>query len=140
MIVVDSLCSQSRRVSPTRAWHFATLRRERSRFAEPRRRRASSFCAVRSFAAAFRAIRGASTFVPSDSTAKCVKPRSIPTSRPVGGSGASGTSTTNEAWYRPAASTVTVTDDGSDGRSRDQRAGTSPIPGSRNRPHAHVWS
>ena len=76
---------------------------------------------VRSFAAALRAIRGASTFRPSDSTAKCVRPRSIPTSRSVGGSGASGTSTTNEAWYRPVASTVTVTIDGS----RRQRRGTS---------------
>ena len=45
-----------------------------------------------------------------------------------------GTSTTNEAWYRPAASTVSVTDDASPGRSRDQRTGTSPTPGSRNRP------
>ncbi len=71
---------------------------------------------------------------PSDSTAKWVSPRSIPTSRSMGGSGASGTSTTNEAWYRPAASTVTVTDDASAGSSRDQRTGTSPIPGSRNRP------
>ncbi len=77
-IVVDSLCSQSRRVSPTRAWHFATLRRERSRFAEPRRRRASSFCARRSFAAALRAIRGASTFGPSDSTAKWSGPGRSP--------------------------------------------------------------
>ena len=82
----------------------------------------------------FRAIRGASTFRPSDSTAKCVSPRSIPTSRDDDGSGESGTSTTNEAWYRPAASTVTVTLDGSPGSSRDQRTGTSPIPGSRSRP------
>ena len=58
----------------------------------------------------------------------------MPTSRSVGGSGASGTSTTNEAWYRPAASTVTVTDDASAGSSRDQRTGTSPTPGSRNLP------
>ena len=97
-------------------------------------RRASSFCARRSFAAAFRANRGLSTFRPSDSTAKWVRPRSMPTSRSPGGSGWSGTSTTNEAKYRPAASLVTVTDDGSAGRSRDQRTGTSPILGSRSRP------
>ena len=130
----ESLCSQPRRVFPTRAWQRATFRRARSRRAEPCCRRASSFCARASLAACFRAIRGASTFVPSDSTAKCVSPRSIPTSCCTGGSGWSGTSTTNEAWYRPAASTVTVTLDGSNGSSRDQRTGTSPIPGSRNRP------
>ena len=110
------------------------LRRDFSRFFEPFCRRASSFCAFASLACAFRAIRGASTFVPSNRTAKCVSPRSMPTSCDVGGSGASGASTTNEAWYRPAASTVTVTLDGSDASSRDQRTGTSPIPGSRNRP------
>jgi hypothetical protein len=35
---------------------------------------------------------------------------------------------------RPAASTVTVTDVGSDGSARDQRTGTSPTPGRRGRP------
>lgn len=133
-IVEESLWSQSRRVFPTRAWQRATFRRARSRRAEPFCRRASSFCAVRSLACALRARRGASTFVPSDSTAKCVSPRSIPTSCGTRGNGWSGTSTTNEAWYRPAASIVTVTLDGAEGRSRDQRTGTSPTPGSRSRP------
>jgi hypothetical protein len=48
-------------------------------------------------AAAFRAIRGASTFRPSDRTAKWVNPRSIPTSAEVVGIGWVGASTTNEA-------------------------------------------
>jgi hypothetical protein len=64
-IVVDSLWSQSRRVFPTRAWQRATFRHERSRRADPFWRRASSRWAVRSFAAALRAMRGASTFRPS---------------------------------------------------------------------------
>ena len=44
------------------------------------------------------------------------------------------TSTTNEAKNRPAASRITVTEDGTAGRSRDQRTSTSPIFGSRSRP------
>jgi hypothetical protein len=42
--------------------------------------------------------------------------------------------TTNEAKYRPAASLTTVTDDGSDGSSRDQRTATSPTFGRRSFP------
>ena len=52
------------------------------------------------------------------------------------GSGSSPASTTKLAKYRPAASRVTVTDDGWEGRSRDQRTGTSPIFGSRSLPPA----
>jgi hypothetical protein len=52
----------------------------------------------------------------------------------VGGNGWSVVCTTNEAKYRPAASLITVTDDGSAGRLRDQRTSTSPTFGSRNRP------
>ncbi|GAA2242473.1 MULTISPECIES: hypothetical protein [Kitasatospora] len=37
------------------------------------------------------------------------------------------TSTTNEAWYRPAGSSTIVTDDGSAGRERDHFTRTSPI-------------
>ena len=43
-------------------------------------------------------------------------------------------STTKLAKYRPAASMMTVTLDGADGRSRDQRTGTSPIFGRRSFP------
>jgi hypothetical protein len=43
------------------------------------------------------------------------------------GKAASTASTTNDAKYRPAASRKTVTLDGSDGRSRDQRTRISPI-------------
>ena len=49
-------------------------------------------CARASFAAALRPWRGLSTFRPPDSTAKCTRPRSIPTSASTGGSGWSGTS------------------------------------------------
>ena len=62
------------------------------------------------------------------------RPRSMPTSRPAPGSGSSPVSTTKLAKYRPAASMITVTLDGSDGRSRDQRTGTSPIFGRRSLP------
>ena len=43
---------------------------------------------------------------------------------------------TKLAKYRPAASLITVTDDGSDGSGRDHRTGTSPIFGSRSFPLA----
>ena len=105
------------------------------RFALPFWRRASSCCARRSFSR-----RSSGRY------ADC-RPSGRPTARRSGsgpgrcpprdrraGAAASGTSTTNEAWYRPDASTVTVTDDASLGRSRDQRTGTSPIPGRRSRP------
>ncbi|GAA2771723.1 hypothetical protein FHR33_002218 [Nonomuraea dietziae] len=75
-----------------------------------------------------------STFSPSDTTAKCVSPRSIPTSQSVSGNGSSEVSTANDAKYRPALSLITVTDDGSDGSDRDQRTGTSPIFGNRRWP------
>ena len=85
---VDSLCNQSLRVSATRAWQRATFRRERSRRAEPFWRRASSFCARASFAAALRPWRGLSTFRPSDSTAKAPDPgRSPPPHRRTGAVG-----------------------------------------------------
>ena len=41
---------------------------------------------------------------------------------------------TKLAKYRPAASLITVTDDGSADKGRDQRTGTSPILGSRSLP------
>ncbi len=75
-------------------------------------------------------------FRPSEVTAKCVNPRSIPTSAATSGSGSSAVSTTNDAKYRPAASRITVTLDGSDGSGRDHRTRTSPIFGRRNLPPA----
>src|SRR5690606_29500308 len=49
-----------------------------------------------------------------------------------------GASTTNEAKYRPAASLITVTLEGSDGRRRDHFTGTSPIFGRRSLPPAVI--
>ena len=77
---------------------------------------------------------GLAAFRPSDRTAKCVSPRSIPVSTPDSGSGSPAAWTTKLAKYRPAASLITVTLDGSEGRSRDQRTAISPIFGSRSFP------
>ncbi len=93
-----------------------------------------SCCNRRSLRAARRRNFGAATFVPSDRTAKCVSPRSIPTSESTGGRVSSVVCTTNEAKYRPAASLMIVTEVGSAGSCRDQRTGTSPIFGSLSRP------
>ncbi len=41
---------------------------------------------------------------------------------------------TKLAWYRPAASLITVMLDGAEGSVRDQRTGTSPTPGRASRP------
>ena len=46
--------------------------------------------------------------------------------------------TTNDAKYRPAASLITVTLDGSHGSGRDHRTATSPIFGSRSRPFGNT--
>ena len=58
----------------------------------------------------------------------------MPITCSVSGSGSGSVSTTKLAKYRPAASLITVTDDGPDGSVRDQRTGTSPIFGSRRFP------
>ena len=61
----------------------------------------------------------------------------MPTTGPARGQRARGpASTTKVAKYRPAASLITVTLDGSDGTGRDQRTGTSPIFGNRSLPLA----
>jgi hypothetical protein len=96
--------------------------------------RLRAFCALRSLRSARRRNLGFATFRPSDRTAKCVRPRSLPISESDAGSGSSPASTAKLAKYRPVASTITVTLVGSDGRSRDQRTGTSPIFGSRSFP------
>ena len=91
-------------------------------------------CALRSFCSARRRNLGLATFRPSDRTAKCVRPRSIPISVPASGSG-SGLGLHDEAREVPASS---VHDHRharrADGRSRDQRTVTSPIFGSRSFP------
>jgi hypothetical protein len=67
-------------------------------------------------------------------TAKWVRPRSMPTATAVSERASGPVSTTNEAKYRPEASLITVTEEGSDGRGRDHRTGTSPILGNRSFP------
>jgi len=128
------LCSQSRRASATRACTLATLTRALPRLLLPGALRLRAFCAVRSLRSARRRNLGLATFRPSDSTAKCASPKSIPASTPDSGSGSPAACTTKLAKYRPAASMITVTLDGSAGRSRDQRTWTSPIFGSRSFP------
>lgn len=68
-----------------------------ARFADPFCLRDSARWALFSFFSALRRKRGLSILVPSESTAKCPNPRSMPTSLMVSGSGCSSTSTTNEA-------------------------------------------
>jgi hypothetical protein len=58
----------------------------------------------------------------------------MPTTGATSGNAACLVCTTNEAKYRPAESLTMVTREGSDGRGRDQRTGTSPIFGSRSFP------
>lgn len=96
-------------------------------FLDPLALRLRACCVRLSFFSARRRKRGASIFVPSERTAKCPKPRSIPTTCPVSGSVSGPVSTTNEAKYLPAASLITVTVDGTEGRLRDHLTRTSPI-------------
>jgi hypothetical protein len=100
--------------------------------------RLRAFCAVRSLRSARRRNLGLATLRPSDRTAKCVSPRSIPIAAPASGRGFSPACTTKLAKYRPAASRITVTDDGSEGRSRDQRTLMSPIFGNRSWPPGRI--
>src|SRR5690606_32139907 len=123
----DVCSSDLRRASATRACSFATRAAAFFRLLEPFCLRDRSFCALRSRRSALRRNFGEAIFFPLERTAKWVSPRSIPTSCVVSGSGLSSTSTTNEAKYRPAESLITVTLDGVDGSSRDQRTRTSPI-------------
>jgi hypothetical protein len=97
-----------------------------------------AFWALRSLRSARRRKLGFATLLPSDRTAKWVSPKSMPTSRPASGSGSSAVCTTKLAKYRPAASMITVTLDGADGRGRDQRTGTSPIFGRRSLPFGRI--
>lgn len=58
----------------------------------------------------------------------------MPITGSVSGSGSGWVWMTKLAKYRPAESLITVTDDGIEGRFRDQRMETSPILGSRSLP------
>src|SRR5690606_39229859 len=138
MIRVESWWVKSRRASATLAWARATRATALVRLFDPFALRDRAFCALRNRRSARRRNRGLPTFRPSESTAKCVSPRSMPTSAAVCGSGSAGASTTNEAKYRPAASLITVTLEGSDGRRRDHFTGTSPIFGRRSLPPAVI--
>jgi len=88
MMRVDSLCSQSRRASATRACTFATFTRALPRLALAIFLRLRSRWALRSFRSARRKNLGLAIFRPSDRTAKCARPRSMPASAPVSGRGA----------------------------------------------------
>src|SRR3989442_10284086 len=63
----------------------------------------------------------------------------MPVTGSVRGSTAGSVSTTKLAKYRPAASMITVTDDGSDGRARDHFTRTSPTFGSRSFPPGVIF-
>ncbi len=104
MIAVESLCCRSRRVSATLACARATVTTAFLRRLLPFCLRGRSCCSRLSLRAARRR------------TAKCVSPRSIPTSDSQGDNGSSLVCTTNEAKYLSAESRITVTDDGSAGR------------------------
>ncbi|MGW6412680.1 hypothetical protein ACWF95_36730 [Streptomyces vinaceus] len=86
-------------------------------------------CAFFSFLSARRGKRGLSVFELSEWIAKWVKPRPMPTTASVSGSGSVPVSTTSVAKYLPAASLTTVTADGVEGRVRDHLNGTSPTLG-----------
>ncbi len=121
-------------MSATRACALATFTTAFLRLAEPFCLRDKSCCNRLSLRAARRRNFGAATFRALDSTAKWVRPRSIPTSESVSGSGSSVACTTNDAKYRPAASLTIVTLDGAEGSVRDQRTSRSPIFGNLSRP------
>src|SRR5215207_4587415 len=132
--LVESWWWKSRRASAAFTCRRPTLRRAFSRFFDPlcfllmfRWERRNAFCRCRSQ-------RGLSSFRPSERTTKVDRPRSTPTAVLITGSGVSRTSTTNEAWYLPAPSRVTVIEDGSAGRGRDHRTLRAPILGSDRRP------
>src|SRR5207244_8784429 len=79
MIAVESLCCQSRRVSATLACALATLTTAFFRLFDLLALRHRALCNRLSLRAARRRNFGAATFVPSESTAKWVNPRSMPT-------------------------------------------------------------
>jgi hypothetical protein len=134
--VVESWWWNSRRASATRAWARATFTRALSRFLLPFCLRDKLRCARLSFFSARRRNCGEAIFRPSDSTAKWVRPKSMPITGPVPGTVTGPVWMTKLAKYRPAESRITVTLEGSEGSSRDQRTGTSPILGSRSFPLA----
>lgn len=144
MIRVEVLWWKSRRELATLACARATVTRALSLLLLPGCLRARDLWSLRSFRSARRRNFGDRITVPSDSTANDVRPRSIPASASLAGTGnrevssAETVSTTNEAKYRPAGSRITVTLAGAEGRSRDQRTSKSPIFGRRSRPLGRI--
>ncbi len=129
---VESWWWNSRRASATRACARATRTLALSLFLLPFSLRDRSRWAFLRRLAARRRNRGLSAFVPSERTAKCPSPRSMPTSGIDCGSSSPGpVSTTKLAKYRPALSLTTVTVDGVEGRDRDHLTFRSPIFGRR---------
>src|SRR4051812_31242577 len=97
----------------------ATLALALARFLEPFCFLDRAFWARRIFVSALRMNRGELIFVPSERTAKCVSPRSIPTVASVSARGCRSVFTTKQAKYLPAGSFTTVTLDGAAGSFRD---------------------
>src|SRR5690606_12831117 len=107
------------------------------RLLEPFSLRERARCAFFKRFSARRRKRGLSTFVPSERTARCPSPRSMPTSGLISGRTSCGpVATTKLAKYRPALSLTTVTVDGTEGSVRDHLTLTSPIFGRRSFPPA----
>src|SRR5260370_40177174 len=128
MIEADRLVWESARRAVTMACARAGRRRDFSLLRLPFCLRLWARCACLSFRSARRKNLGEETLVPSESTANEVSPRSMPTSLSASGkrvaSAAGAVWTPNGAKHRPDASLITVTLDGADGRSPDQRTST----------------
>jgi len=108
---VESLCRKSLRVSAIFACKRATFLRALARLFEPfcflLRRRCST---PRRFSY-LRRVLGAAIFSPFESTAKWLKPRSIPTLLLTAGFGATQSSHRSDTKYLPAGSLLTLTVD-----------------------------
>ena len=117
--VVESWWWNSRRASATCAWARATFTRALSRFLLPFCLRDKLRCARLSFFSARRRNCGEAIFRPSDSTAKWVRPRSMPITGPVPGR-ADGSGLDDETGEVPARG---IPDHGDAGRDRRQVAG-----------------
>jgi hypothetical protein len=105
-----TLWAWSSRWRRTRPCTAATRARTARRRFEPRWQRDRARCAAVSFSAAARRWRGLATCCPSEVVRNDATPRSIPTTRPVAGSGAAGTSSQESTTYqrRPSRFTLIV--------------------------------
>ena len=98
---VDNWWQKSRRASATRAYALATVTLALSRFLLPFSLRDNARCARRSFFSARRKNRGEVILRPSDRTAKCFSPRSMPSTDSASGKIRGPACTTKLAKYRP---------------------------------------